>query len=83
MKFEFRAEIKEILNPTKATMFKNCKVGDVLKLTLPIKPAGRGCRSSYVNYIVITNERTLEKTKKSFNQIGYLFDNFVFEELEG
>ena len=83
MKFELRVEVKEILKPTKAEMFKNCKVGDVLRLTLPIKPAGRGYGTSYVSYIEITNERTLEKTGKSLNQIPYVFDNFVFEELEG
>lgn len=83
MKFELRVEIKEILKPTKAKMFKDCKVGDVLRLTLPIKPTGRGYNSSYATYIAITNERTLEKTGKSLNEIPYVFDNFVFEELEG
>lgn len=83
MKFELRVEIKEIVKATKAEMFKNCKVGDVLRLTLPIKPSGRGYRSSYVSYIEITNERTLEKTGKSLNQIPYVFDNFVLVELEG
>lgn len=83
MKFELRAEIKEILKPTKAKMFKDCKVGDVLRLTLPIKPSGCGYGTSYVSYIEITNERTLEKTGKSLNQMSYVLDNFVFKELEG
>lgn len=78
MKFELRVEIKEIVKATKAEMFKNCKVGDVLRLTLPIKPTGRG----YVSYIEITNERTLEKTGKSLNQMRYVFHNFVLVELE-
>jgi hypothetical protein len=65
---------------TNAEVFKNLQVGDVIKMSIPVKPVGtRGSRSgTYAPNIAIRNMKTGEEGVKTFNQMKML-DNFDFE----
>lgn len=71
-------QVVEILKPTSAKMLKNCKVGDVLRFKVVLKPAG-GNGYTYATYITITNILTGESTEKSFNQLDIVYRAFKLE----
>jgi len=71
--------ITQVLNKTKAKMFCNLKAGDTIQLSIPVESVGTD-RGGYAAYIHVINLKTKETVKKSFNQIGYILDNFDIEE---
>lgn len=67
--------ISGIKRKTKAQMFKNLLVGDVVEFSVPIKRA-RTNRGTYATYIEAKNVKTGEVTHSSFNQLPIVLDAF-------
>lgn len=72
-------KVIKINRKTKAKMFENLKVGDIVQFSVPIKQAGRGRSGTYATYIKALNIETGEETESSFNQIPIILDAFEFE----
>ena len=73
-------EVAKINRKTKAKMFGNLNVGDVIEFSVPIKQAGSN-RGTYATYITATNLKTGEKTSSSFNQIPKILEAFEFKQV--
>ena len=73
-------EVIEIKKKTKAKVFENVEVGDIIKFSVPLKPVGSN-RGTYASYIKIHNITKDEITSKSFNQLFGGFDCFEFKEV--
>lgn len=85
MEMKCRAKVIEVKKKTKAEMFKNVQVGDVINFSVALASVGsrRGRKSSYAVNICCVNERTGERCFKTFNEVGRIIDLFSFEEIEG
>lgn len=68
-----------IKKSTKAKMLKNLKVGDVVKFEVELKPAGQN-RGTHATYIKITDWKSDDFTKKSFNELSHVFSILDLEE---
>lgn len=77
-------QVKEIIKPTKAEMFSNLDVGNRIRLSINIDHAGTLHSSSgtRASYILATNLKTGEFTRKSFNQMPKFLEKFKFKIIE-
>lgn len=68
---------------TKAKMFKNVQVGDIIEFTLPLRAVGRGdSGGTYASFVDCVNTRTNEKAQFSLNQFGlFLYQCFEWEQI--
>ena len=71
--------VTNILKKTKAKMFANIKIGDILEISIPMKYAGRNGKIGYASYLTIENKTSGEIAHKSFNQLPMLLENFEFD----
>ena len=68
---------------TSAKMFKDIRVGDKLIFSTEVNSVGRGYRGrSYACGIHIENISNGDSTTKTYNQTGFIYDCFEFEEVE-
>ena len=74
-------KIVKINKVTKAKMFENLEVGDVIRMSIPVKGAGSGGRGTYASNIKIENVATGEYTFKTFNEIDNILSIFEFEAI--
>lgn len=72
--------VEEVKSKTKAKMFENLQVGDVVQFSIPLKSAGRN-RGTYASYIKCENVNSGEVSYNSFNQIGMRLGNFKLKEV--
>ncbi len=82
MEMKCRAKVKVIKKSTKAEMFKNLQVGDIVKFSAHIGAVGSSRGRSYAVGITCKNERTEEYCCKSFNEIERFIGLFDFEEIK-
>lgn len=74
-------KIVKINKVTKAKMFENLEVGDVIRMSIPVKRAGSGGRGTYASNIKIENIAAGEYAFKTFNEIGSMLSIFEFEAI--
>lgn len=74
--------VSEIIRKTTAKLFKDLVVGDKIKLSVILKPAGTNRGQTYSTYIKVENLNNGEKVFNSFNQLPKLIDCFKFKKLE-
>ena len=74
-----RVRVTEILAKSSAKMVKNCKVGDILTLSVDASPVG-GNRGTYATYLRVENITNDEYTHLSFNQLHTLYRAVKVEE---
>lgn len=66
---------------TRAKMFENLRIGDLLLLSIPVKAVGRGSRgNSYAPCITVKNLITDEEVYITFNYLPRLLNCFILEE---
>lgn len=75
------AKVKGINYKTTAKMFKNLKVGDLVKFSCKVEAVG-GNRGTYATNIRIENMTTEEVAFKTFNEVGRIMDYFEWEEFK-
>lgn len=78
------AKCLAIKKKTKAQMFTNVQVGDIIEFTLPLQPTGskRGIGGAYASFVDCVNIRTNEKAQFSLNQFGlFLYQCFEWEQI--
>ena len=63
-----------------ADMFRNLKLGSLIKFEVELKPNGRSRNGAYATYIKVTNLNTKESTSKSFNQLPKILEAFELAE---
>lgn len=77
------AKCTAVNKKTRAQLWQNVIVGDILEFVVDIKRAGIRRGRTYSTGIKIKNERTKEVTYESFNTIDrYINDIFTFEQLK-
>jgi hypothetical protein len=74
--------LTKILKPTKAKVFGDLSVGDIVELSIAVEAAGTNRGATYASYIKVTNTKTKDFVYKSFNEIAPILKNFIFEEVE-
>ena len=74
------ATVTKINRKSSSPCFKDLKVGDAIKFSVPIKRAGRNRGQTYSTYILCHNCRTGQESSASFNQIGQLLECCELEE---
>lgn len=82
MEMKCRVKVKAIKKSTKAEMFKNLQVGDIVKFSVRIGAVGSNRGRTYAACITCRNERTEEYCNKSFNEIEKFIGLFDFEEIK-
>lgn len=82
MEMKCRARVKEVKKKTKAEMFKNLQVGDIVRFSVHIGAVGSHRGRTYATCITCRNERTDEYCNKSFNEIERFIGLFDFEEIK-
>ncbi|MBL4952063.1 hypothetical protein JK635_07550 [Neobacillus sp. YIM B02564] len=73
-------KVVKIKKKTQAKMFKDLKVGDVIKMSIPVEAAGSN-RGTYASHIQIQHTRTGEYVYKSFNEIAPILNRFELEPI--
>ena len=73
--------ITQVLKKTTTRFFKNLKVGDMITFEMPIRPSGTGRSGIYASYITVTNIKTKEQNKFSFNQLDAPLKMFELKEV--
>lgn len=71
-------KVAKINKATKAKFFTDLSVGDEVRLSIPVKAAGSN-GGTYASYITITNLKTNDSVKKSFNELAPFLNIFDFE----
>lgn len=75
-------KVVKILKKSKARMFENVEVGDILEISVPIKHVGRNNRASRtVDFEVLNLSKSPDRTYKTVNQLPSLLENLKLEEL--
>ena len=74
--------VTKINRKSSSPCFKDLKIGDVIKFSIPIKSVGRKCsqRGSLAAYILCHNCRTDMESQLSFNQIEKVLECCELEE---
>lgn len=74
--------VTKINRKSSSPCFKDLKIGDVIKFSIPIKNVGRSgaYRGSLAAYILCHNCRTNVESKLSFNQIEKVLECCELEE---
>lgn len=78
------AKCLTVKKKTKAQMFQNVQVGDIIEFTLPLQPVGskRGIGGTYASFVKCVNKRTNEETQFSLNQFGlFLYKCFEWKQM--
>jgi len=75
--------VKNIKKKTKAKLFKDLEVGDLIKLSIPVKAPGVSLSNdcTYASYITVKNLKNDNTTNKSFNEIVKFLRCFEFEKI--
>jgi len=81
MKLRGKMMITAVLKKTKATMFKDVIVGDILHFHMTLKGPGRGGNGIYAKYVGIKNLRTSETSWETLNALDSRLECFEYEEL--
>lgn len=81
MEMKCRAKVTEIKKKTKAEMFQDVQIGDIVNFSVSINSVGSRRGRSYAVSIHCVNERTQQWCNKTFNEIGRIMDLFSFEEI--
>lgn len=78
-------EVVKIVNKTRAKMFKDIEVGDILSFSVPIKYAGTTSSgaSNSVSIRVENESKEDNVVYKTFNQLPTILRNFELMELRG
>ena len=74
--------ILDIKRKTKAKMFCDVKVGDMLQLSVPVEYVGSNRGRSYAVDIKVKNLNSGQVTHKTFNQITPLLNCFEMREID-
>lgn len=75
-------KVIEIVKGSKARMFENVEIGDILQITVPVREVGRTSRSSRtVDFEILNLSKPSERTYKTLNQLPNILKNFKLEEL--
>lgn len=74
------ATVTKINRKSSSPCFKDLKVGDVIKFSVPIIRVGRH-RGTYATYILCHNCRTDVESQLSFNQIEKVLECCELEEI--
>ena len=78
------AKCLTVKKKTKAQMFQNVQVGDIIEFTLPLQPVGSksGIGGTYASFVKCVNKRTNEEAQFSSNQFGlFLYKCFEWEQM--
>lgn len=77
------AKCLTIKKKTKAQMFQNVQVGDIIEFKLPLQPVGSGgVGRIYASFVECVNKRTNEEAQFSLNQFGlFLYKCFDWEQI--
>lgn len=75
-------KVVKILKQSKARMFENVEVGDILQISVPVECVGtsRG-RSHAVDILVENLSKVQDRTYKTFNELPRLLKNLKLEEM--
>lgn len=68
--------VTKINRKTKAKMFKNIELGDVLIFTCILERLGTTRGNTYAPHVKIENISKKESVHKSFNELGNIMDAF-------
>ena len=79
MKFSKEIMISKVKKKTNAKVLKDIKSGDILELSIELKPVGSSRGRSYAPCIKIRKVGG-DFTIKTFNEISILYEVFEFEE---
>ena len=74
--------VLDIKRKTKAKMFCDVKVGDILQLSVLVEHVGSSSGQSYAVHIKIKNLNSGQVTHKTFNQITSLLNCFEMREID-
>ena len=74
--------VLDIKRKTKAKMFRDVKVGDILQLSVPIEYVGSNRGRSYAVDIKVKNLNSGQVAYKTFNQITSLLNCFEIKEID-
>ena len=69
-------QVVGIKNKTTSKFFKNIRMGSLLKFEVELKHAGSGDHGTYATNITVTNVKTKETVKKTFNQLSNILNNY-------
>lgn len=75
-----KAKCIAINKKTKAKMFQNVEVGDIVIFSVPIKAVGRSRGRSYAVEIRCVNVTKNEDTCLTFNELSRILRYFEFEQ---
>lgn len=71
------AKCLAVKKKTKAQMFQNVQVGDIIEFSLPLLPVdSRGMGRICVSFVKCVNKRTNEEARLSLNQFELFVDNY-------
>ena len=71
-----------VLKQTKAKIFTDIKVGDIIQFSTPIEYAGSNRGNTYAVDVKIENLNNKDVSYKTFNQLPKLLEHFNLEEVE-
>jgi hypothetical protein len=76
-------KVMKILKPSKARMFENVEIGDILQISVPIESVGSTTTggSKTVDLEVLNLSKLPERTYKTMNQLPKILENFILEEI--
>lgn len=73
--------VKRILKKSRAKVFADTLVGDILHFSIKFKSVGSSAKGTHAAYVKIVNMRTSKKNFVSFNR-AYMYDDlFELEEV--
>ena len=84
--FQTKIEITAVTKPTKAKLFADVQVGDVLFMELPLRATAKSAKpygsrkGNYALYITVTNERTGDSWAFSQNDLRNRLSHFEWVE---
>lgn len=75
-------KVVKILKQSKARMFENVEVGDILQISVPVECVGTSRGRSYAVDILVENlSKVQDRTYKTFNELPRLLKNLKLEEM--
>ena len=75
--------IEDIVKPTKAQLFKDLEVGDVLRFSLTIQRQGGGRRGLHATPVQVTEVRSEASRLVTMNNLWKLLDNYRLRPVSG
>jgi len=77
-----KLRVTEIVGKTRARLFGNLKVGDVIEITSKVASVGSSRGRSYSVSLRVEHLRTGNVKYFTYNEIGNYITNFNFEKVE-